>query len=771
MSKITTVLKTGVTLGSPGYLGPLSITSTGGIEPTVQGQPALYIPANAVKPTLINSGILIGGSDYRGGGNQAGGMGVDVQAAAIIMNENAIKGGYGEFNEHANGTNGGIGTGIFSAGTTLTNDALIVGGNGGGSAIDNAGYGGAGLAIYAASTVLNFGSIDGGAGGTSEDTTLKHFMGDGGKGVLLSGGATLINAGYINGGYGGPTYVFGGPAGGYGGEGLSLNHASATNLGFITGGQGGSGTKYNYVGGIGGIGVEDDFGRFSNQGSIFGGLGGFGTTSAGPSGDGVDLSGAGAFGKNTGLIEGGRGLSAGNYGYAAGEGGAGLTIAAAASFTNAGQIIGGDGGDGGPNSGEYGARAGAGAILRGATVTNSGLIMAGRGGYEAAGVSGAILYGAKLVNSGTVIGGYGGQGDTGGNGIVAGSIGTVQSQLNNSGTIIGGAGGYSYSGGTGGIGVQISATSVINTGHILGGTGGSALHQGGNGGYGADIFGGTLTNKGFIEGGAGGASRYNYSGGSGGGVRMEGGTLINAGTIATSAAYGAAVYLTRTAIGTVVVEPGAVFSGYVDAYRTQNDVLVLAGKSKQTFTGIGTQIYGFKIIDFAAGAKWHIAGTAAGLTQGQHIDGFKAGDSIKITNAAIASGTVSVKTAGVLTVSAAGGSFTINVDGAMVGATNFQFSNDTLTETKTKAAMVFLAPAAAQVPAGESLPPLQVTFMASPQAGALSGGPPTGALVSQWTIPAVAGFVHDLPMTTHQSVATMVTRWPTPDDWSNPGGH
>jgi fibronectin-binding autotransporter adhesin len=457
------------------------------------------------------------------------------------------------------------------------------------------------------------------------------------------------------------------------------------------------------------------------------------------------------------LIHGGNGPSTGNYGYAAGQGGAGLTIASSANFTNSGQIIGGDGGDGGPKSGEYGASAGGGAILRGATVTNSGVIEAGRGGYNAAGVAGATLYGAKLMNSGTVIGGYGGQGgEAGGTGVIAGSVGATQSHINNSGHIIGGTGGYGYSGGTGGIGLQISATSVLNTGHILGGTGGAALHYGGNGGVGVDIIGGTLTNDGVIKGGVGGPSRYNYSGGSGVGVRMEGGTLINAGTIATSAVYGAAVYISRMAVGTVVVEPGAVFTGYVDAYRPRNDVLEMAGVGKQSFAGIGTQIYGFNIIDFAAGAKWKISGTAAGLTNGQHIDGFVAGDAIKITNAVVASGTVSVKTAGVLTVTGAGGSFTIDVDGAKVGATNFQFANDTLTKTMGAPAMAFIAPPAGAVEAERSLPPLAVSFLVDHGAEPLLSGPHAGVALAQWAEADVGG-VQDVLTTPHQLTAMVVT--------------
>ena len=60
------------------------------------------------------------------------------------------------------------------------------------------------------------------------------------------------------------------------------------------------------------------------------------------------------------------------------------------------------------------------------------------------------------------------------------------------------------------------------------------------------------------------------------------------------------------------------------------------------------------------------------------ISGFTAGDTIHLAKVAYSSSnTVSVKTAGVVTISAGGNAYNLNIAGAAVGATNFSLSSAT----------------------------------------------------------------------------------------------
>jgi hypothetical protein len=130
-----------------------------------------------------------------------------------------------------------------------------------------------------------------------------------------------------------------------------------------------------------------------------------------------------------------------------------------------------------------------------------------------------------------------------------------------------------------------------------------------------------------------------------------------------------------------------------------HDTLAFAGKSAAAVTGIGTQFTGFGTFAFAEGAEWTIAGTQAGLASGEQITGFTTTDAIILTDAA-ASGAVSVVTAGTVSIDAGGTIYNLDIAGATVGETNFQFAHHTLIETdaliETNAAMRFLAPAASQ---------------------------------------------------------------------------
>ncbi len=438
-----------------------------------------------------------------------------------------------------------------------------------------------------------------------------------------------------------------------------------------------------------------------------------------------------------------------------------------AKITNAGRIFGAYGA-----YGQYTGRYGGNAVQAYSAVnlSNTGTIAGGYGGTGLRDFGGSGGFGVDIdssiastvVNAGLIYGGYGGSSqENGGYGGIGILIDSPDAQLSNSGTISGGAGGQadSLSGGGGGDGVAlIGGTSMQNTGTIAGGAGGSSYaYNAGRGGFGAVLYGAMLTNKGKIIGGKGGTSDRGHAGNGWYGVGIDGGTLINAGTISGGAggagyygagATGGAVYLFGSVASTLVVDPGAVFIGDVDANSSTGkpvDVLELAGTSSVALAGIGTQFYGFGTISFAAGAAWKIEGTAEGLTTGEKISGFGKADKIEITDAA-ASGKVSVKKAGVVTIKAGGDIYELDIAGAKKGETDFKFSNHTLTKTGSPK-MAFLPPPAATAP-DESLPALHEVAPAPAK-------PETGGWIIQ-ARPHVAP-LPDLTHIPHGAVQTIVT--------------
>ena len=87
-----------------------------------------------------------------------------------------------------------------------------------------------------------------------------------------------------------------------------------------------------------------------------------------------------------------------------------------------------------------------------------------------------------------------------------------------------------------------------------------------------------------------------------------GSTVINAGTIA--ATYGDAV-LFGGGDDTLVVDPGAVFSGTVDGGGGNNTLELAAGSSAGTISGLGTAFIGFDAVIVDSGATWDIGGSNA----------------------------------------------------------------------------------------------------------------------------------------------------------------
>ncbi len=220
------------------------------------------------------------------------------------------------------------------------------------------------------------------------------------------------------------------------------------------------------------------------------------------------------------------------------------------------------------------------------TITATGAIVpTTKGAYPALSVASSVS-GAIVINQGRIAGPAGLIGASsfpGGDGVDFAASGT----LTNSGTIIGGTGGTNtrfFSGGHGGAGVSLTSTgTIINTGTIIGGTGGP---------------GGALPTGGF--GGAG--------------VFIDSGMLINAGTIIEGAAGGLAGTRVGPAVqfgsgaATLVVEPGAVFTGQIVANAAATDVLVLGGTTAGTLTGLGTSFANFSSVAVSQNANWTLTG-------------------------------------------------------------------------------------------------------------------------------------------------------------------
>jgi hypothetical protein len=448
---------------------------------------------------------------------------------------------------------------------------------------------------------------------------------------------TLTSAGMISGAPGGYRTTGDGIAGGIG---VDLTHGGLVlDTGTIRGGLGGSSNLYGC--GAGGIGMDIAGGKLSSSGIIEGGAGGASTagTTGGAGGLGVLATGATLVMDNSGLISGGAGGSCNRTG-PAGTGGAGVELGDG-RLMNTGSILGGAGGQtGGVTLLAESGQGGAGVDLAGAgTLTNAGTITAGQGGNSrygpaAGGGAGvAVQAGGKLVNHAVITGGagagYSGKdapGSAGGAGVLA----SGHDMIVNTGTIAGGQGGVSvsldqYAAGTGGAGIDLSgAGTITNQGTILGGAGGvgdAYRCAGGTGGDGLDAaIGGVLINNGVIIGGAGGEPDHAAYGANGSGVYLDGGTLIDTGTIAggqnATGALGDAVRFGSIA-STLIVHAGVVFDGAVAANSAVHDELLLEGHSPGTLSGFGETITGFDRIVAAADAVWTLNGTVAGAGQVQ----------------------------------------------------------------------------------------------------------------------------------------------------------
>ena len=129
-----------------------------------------------------------------------------------------------------------------------------------------------------------------------------------------------------------------------------------------------------------------------------------------------------------------------------------------------------------------------------------------------------------------------------------------------------------------------------------------------------------LTNSGTIVAGNGGYSHFGHGGAGGAGVFVSGGTVVTSGTIAGGAggygsygsgAAGDAVQFGSVA-GTLVIDPGAVFTGDIVANTAVRDTLVLAGHAAGTLSGFGSAITGITDIVADTHAHWLLKGSVSG---------------------------------------------------------------------------------------------------------------------------------------------------------------
>ena len=629
--------------------------------------------------TALNTGTIQGGIGGQTTGDVAagtGGNGVVLQGGTF-SNGGTIIGGQGGNYFFPGRQVGAGGAGAYLLGGSLTNTSVITGGTGGRNYGGIGGAGGAGVSLHGGS-LTNLGSITGGTGYTG-----RTGPGAGGVGAYLDGG-TLINAGTISGTAGADAVQFGpdaaalavDPGAVFDGsvvanglvddvlelaegngdpgtlDGLGTQFTGFSGLDFLPGGRwtvyatlaalDGGQTVAGFAGGdsivlenfaaagntyVAGTGLELTSGgntytldlsipandvpsvRVTAGNTVIRALIGTISTAVNSpvtvgagfyastltitdtgsvvpstySATAITLDTAGYVLLNEGVVQGGGGSVGNQYGYSGGNGGTGVDLSGG-TLTNEGSIGGGGGGDAYPASPGSGGNGGSGVVLSGGgTLTNGGTISGGDGGSS---------------------GGRGGVG-SGGSGVVL-SGGT----LTNDGAIDGGGGGYSgfLRGGNGGSGVMLSGGALTNYGTINGGGGGGGSFQGGSGGSGVVLSGGTLTDAGTINGGGGG----------GGGVSGQAGDAVQFGSLAA----------------TLVIDPGAVFTGQVAANSSVNDVLELAqGNGNQgTLSSLGTQFTGFSDLDFLPGSTWTVDATVAALDGDQTIAGFSAGDTIDLTN-------------------------------------------------------------------------------------------------------------------------------------------
>ena len=632
----------------------------------------------ALGGNLTNYGVIKGGDSSfafakTGATALAGGDGVVLGSGAVATNSGTITGGLGGFVYASNGTGGAGGAGAYVNGGTLINFGTISGGAGrtGGAQGDAVQFGTAASTLIFTWPGTFIGQVAG--NGVNDTLALDGLIGTLSQlGSQFTGFSALVenSSAYwtLTSNFTGGAGAYGFSAGGAGTAGLVMQaggraNTHMTNFATITGGSGG---QSHLQGGAGAAGVSvASSANLYNNGVIKGGDSSFAFAASGATalagGDGIVLTGGLAV--NHGTITGGLG----GFVYASngtgGAGGAGAYVNGG-TLTNAGTISGGAGRTGGAQGDavQFGTHAStlvdeAGSVFNGLVAGhgNDTLALDGYGGtLDGFGTQftgfaqlteTAIASWTLASNVTGMAGAYGAAaGGAGAAGIIGQSGAIFSSTLTNLGTLTGGAGGQSHlQGGAGGSGADfVQGGTLTNNGVIKGGDSSFAFAASGAtalaGGDGVVLGRGVVaTNHGTITGGLGGfVYASNGTGGAGGaGAYVNGGTLVNFGTISggagrTGGAQGDAVQF-GTAASTLVDEAGSVFNGLVAGHG--NDTLDLTGTSG-TLDGFGTQFTSFSALSITSGANWLVSGNNAGLAGGVDIYGFAGGDTLDLTGIA-----------------------------------------------------------------------------------------------------------------------------------------
>jgi hypothetical protein len=653
---ITSAIAGPVNLTNPPADNPLVITATGAVNSTGAGADGIDGTTGATW-TITNDGTV----------SSAGSRGISLAGAGIVSNgptsgaAASISGAITGIGIYGAGTvtNSGrvaANTGIAlqaggSVSNTSTGSISASGTIGGGFSV------GAGIYIaHAIGSVINNGSISGGAYGVAMavggSVTNTASIRGGEDGVVFNGGTgTVTNSGQIiasvddgvgmfNGGT--VTNAAGALIQGAGtlsagvfitnGVGSVANSGRITTTGgglfgvLITGTGGGSVSNAatgSIDGATAGVLINGQVGTVTNAGTI---------TGTGTAAAGIDLELGGRVANQAGgtiastvfgvFVTGGLGTVS-NSGSISSSKYAAVDLRVGGSVTNntGGSISGGTNGV---------------KVEAGGAVTNSGTI---RG--NSAGSAGVYLtVGGAVTNAvdGTIVGDGFGVFATGAAGTVANS-GSI-SGANGVGLQVGGSltnsVGGSIVGTSAGVSSHGAAATISNAGIISATPSGGAAVDIETGGSVTNVASGTITGASFgvfVTGGSGtvvnagsiagpnnigidlsaGGNVTNAAGGSisagGFGVAVygAGGTVTNAGTI--SGSFSSVHFGGSTSNNRLVVDPGAVFNGKVDAGGSGNTLELAQGASPGSITGIGSSFTGFGTVAVDSGANWTLTGS------------------------------------------------------------------------------------------------------------------------------------------------------------------
>ena len=301
-------------------------------------------------------------------------------------------------------------------------------------------------------------------------------------------------------------------------------------------------------------------------------------------------------------------------------GGSGIDMAGNASLTNSANAV---------ISGGLGVKAGLNEAVSGnpsgATIINAGTISgvvtgiaAYQGGVVTNAASGTISINNGLGGSGNpteaITAGAGREGSLtlSNAGLISADVHTGSGVLLDDGGAISNAAGGTIIAYVAGVANSYGSATLSNAGTIE--AKGSALFQ----------VQGTATTSIGVALGASGVVTNAAGGVISGAIGAESGTIINAGTIASSLGNAGTAVAFGNYNADVVIDPGARFIGAVNAYGntfvTNNTIELASANSIGTISGIGSHYTDFQTITEDAGARWQIDGTigvAETITIGQ----------------------------------------------------------------------------------------------------------------------------------------------------------